>query len=121
MNPVNNRIEVRDGTINAQAIAMGNRSTAIVTTTAAELARRGQPEVAEALAELERALTEHAGQLSDGDQVLAATQTLAGEMAAEQPNKVTLNGILAGIASSVGSVAVLAEAVQRLHDVITRM
>ncbi len=121
MDSVNKGIHMQGGTINAQGIAVGDHSTAIVTTTADELARRGQPEVAARLAELEQALSAHLGQLPDGEQVLGATRTLAEAMAAERPNKVTLKGILAGIAGSVSSVAVVAEAVQKLLDAVTRM
>jgi hypothetical protein len=75
---------------------LGN--TTIVDSAAGELRRRGDGEAAERLVELERLLAGHRAALPDADQLLDALRVLAGELAAERPNRVTLRGILAGLA-----------------------
>jgi hypothetical protein len=116
MNSVNNQFGAGASFTAGGDISLGN--TTIVDSAAGELRRRGDGEAAERLVELERLLAGHRAALPDADQLLDALRVLAGELAAERPNRVTLRGILAGLAGGVGPVASLAEAVQKLHAAI---
>jgi hypothetical protein len=66
------------------------------------------------LAALLQALDEHARALHNPDEVKQSAQLLAEELKKDKPNRVTLSGVLGGIAESVKSVSVLATAAEGL-------
>jgi hypothetical protein len=108
----NNRgVIVSGGAFTATNVATGDKATI----------NASQPSVSpelhavrEQLATLMKALDEHAHALHNADEVKQSAQTLAGELAKPKPNRITLNGVLAGISESVKSVSVLATAAEGL-------
>jgi hypothetical protein len=70
--------------------------------------------VREQLAALMKALDEHAQALHNPDEVKQSAQVIAEELKKPKPNRITLTGVLSGIADSVKSVSVLATAAEGL-------
>jgi hypothetical protein len=70
--------------------------------------------VREQLAALMKALDEHAQTLQNPAEVKQSAQLIAEELKKPTPNRITLNGVLGGIAESVKSVSVLATAAEGL-------
>jgi hypothetical protein len=56
--------------------------------------------------------------LSNRAEIVAATAAVANELAREKPNKVTVSGILTGIAEGVKSVGTIASAVDGLRRAV---
>jgi hypothetical protein len=105
----NEGIIVNGGRLEAGALAVGRG------------ARAGQaaaPETAELLGRLTRAIEAHAGELPRAGEMLAATACVAREVAQPQPNRVTIRGLLQGIAEAAGSVAGVTAAVTALGAVL---
>lgn len=86
-------------------------------------ALRGQDrdEVADRLAALERAVEEQGDRLPDRESVLEAIATLAEALRAEPPNRVTVRGLLTGIADHVRAVGGLVEATRALGEAVSRL
>jgi len=61
-----------------------------------------------------KALDEHAQTLQNPAEVKQSAQLIAEELKKPTPNRITLNGVLGGIAESVKSVSVLATAAEGL-------
>lgn len=70
--------------------------------------------VREQLATLMKALDDHAQALQNPVEVKESAQVIAEELKKPNPNRITLNGVLGGIAQSVKSVSVLATAAEGL-------
>lgn len=70
--------------------------------------------VREQLAALMKALDDHAQTLQNPAEVKQSAQVIAEELKKPKPNRITLNGVLGGIAQSVKSVSVLAAAAEGL-------
>jgi hypothetical protein len=112
----NEGILMSGGRIDAGALAVGRnaQATNVVEAAGRTLRERGQPEIADRLAELVRLLEAHAPQLDNADELQATTEVVAAELAKEKPNKITVTGLLRGLADGVRSVAGLTTAVQAL-------
>jgi|SoiMethySBSTD1v2_1073268.scaffolds.fasta_scaffold405767_1 hypothetical protein len=112
----NEGIWMSGGKIDAGALAVGRNAQATNVVEAAErtLRERGQREIADRLEELVRRLEAHGPQLDNADELQATTEVVAAELAKEKPNKITVTGLLRGLADGVRSVAGLTTAVQAL-------
>jgi hypothetical protein len=66
------------------------------------------------LAELERLLEARAQQPHNADELKVTTDMAATELPKDKPNRITITGLLGGLADSVRSVAVLATAVNAI-------
>jgi hypothetical protein len=104
------------GKIDAGALAVGRNAEAtnVVGAAGRTLMERGQPEIADRLADLVRLLEAHAPQLDNADELQATTEVVANELAKEKPNRTTVTGLLGGLADGVRSVAGLTTAVEAL-------
>jgi translation initiation factor 2B subunit (eIF-2B alpha/beta/delta family) len=114
--PPNEGIQISGGTVTVGAMAVGTGARAY--NVAKELRDRGQDEVAQRLEELVRQLEAHADQVPDIDSLRGATRTVTDELAKDQPNKMTINSVLSGIADSVRSVSGLATAADALFEAV---
>ncbi|HZD00503.1 MAG TPA: hypothetical protein VFA46_10040 [Actinomycetes bacterium] len=111
----NQGIWMSGGRIDAGALAVGrNAQAANVGTARRTLVERGQPEIADRLAELVRLLDAHAPQLDNADELQATTEMVASELTKDRPNRTTVTGLLGGLADGVRSVAGLTTAVEAL-------
>jgi hypothetical protein len=112
----NEGIWMSGGTIDAGALAVGRNAEAtnVVGAAGRTLMERGQPEIADRLADLVRLLAAHAPQLDNADELQATTEVVATELAKEKPNRTTVTGLLGGLADGVRSVAGLTTAVEAL-------
>ncbi|MGB0125153.1 MAG: hypothetical protein WA419_11950 [Silvibacterium sp.] len=107
----NQGVIVSGGSFTATNVATGT-GAAIHTSAAAS-----SPEldaVREQLAALMKALDDHAQALQNPAEVKQSAQVIAEELKKPKPNRITLNGVLGGIAQSVKSVSVLATAAEAL-------
>jgi hypothetical protein len=117
----------RDQSVNIQtgaihgAMAVGAHARAEVVRTGETLHSRDQDEVARRLAELEREIAAHRDRLADPELVLEAVAGLAEALRAERPNRVTVTGLLTGIADNVKAVSVLADACRALGETVSRL
>lgn len=108
------------GSLRADQIAVGRnaKATKILNTAEGQLAEKGLTEVRDKLDELLQAINAHAGSLSNPDEVLDSTEVVAKELAKDKPNKLTVMGVLNGIADNVKSVAGVATAADSLAKAV---
>jgi hypothetical protein len=114
MNGRNEGIQ-NSGTISARNIAAGRGAHAgdVVAAAPPDPERN---EIARRLDVLLRELDAHGHKLERGDEVRESAEAVADELQKDKPNSVTVTGILAGIGSSVASVASLSTAVSALLE-----
>jgi translation initiation factor 2B subunit (eIF-2B alpha/beta/delta family) len=112
----NEGISMSGGRIEAGALAIGRgaRATNVVEAAGQTLTGRGQAELADRLADLVRQLEAHASRLDNADELRETTEAVASELAKDKPNRITVTGLLDGLAKGVGSVAGLTTAVHAL-------
>ena len=108
------------GSLQADQLAVGRRAQAIKTVNTANetLEQKGLTEVRDRLDELLNAVNAHAGSLDNPNEVLDSTEVVAKELAKDEPNKLTITGVLNGIADSVKSVASVATAADALGKAV---
>ncbi|HMG76300.1 MAG TPA: hypothetical protein VK582_22695 [Pyrinomonadaceae bacterium] len=111
------------GTINADQIAVGQNARAIRCLSQAKetLERAGLKEIEDRLVHLVQVLEDHTSSLSNRDEIINSTETLARELAEVKPNKLTLISLLEGIAGRVNSVTVVATAIEALKSAIASL
>jgi hypothetical protein len=114
-------IHIQGGTINAEALAIGAQARAEVVKTGETLRGQDHGEVADRLAVLERAVEAHKDRLPDPEQVLEAVAALAAALRDQRPNRVTVKGLLAGIADHVRAVGGLVDATRALAEAVSRL
>lgn len=112
----NEGISMSGGTIRAGALAVGRGASAH--NVATDLTARGHADVAQRLEDLVRQLEAHADEVPDIEMVRDATRTVTDELAKERPNKMTLVGVLSGIAEAIGFAGGLATGVAALLDAV---
>jgi len=113
----NRGIVITGGTVNADAMAAGEKSTAqsvtqIGTTPSLDNARSQ-------MADLVEAVRARAAALEDGDQSLTVAKLAQRELAKQRPDKRSFLGLLESLASGVGSVTSLATAVTAIQQAVT--
>jgi translation initiation factor 2B subunit (eIF-2B alpha/beta/delta family) len=123
MSGYNEGINISGGSINAGQIAVGRDAQAIQNTynLANQLGESGKSEVAQAIAELLKALEVNSDKITDKEKVTQAVQEVAEEVQKEKPNKFTLKGLLSTLKESLGSAAEIAEKVTILQKAIAAM
>jgi hypothetical protein len=116
----NEGIYMTGGSINADQIAVGRSAQAQKISNIANdaLEQKGLTEVRDKLDELLKEITVHADSLRNSDEVLDSTKAVAEELAKDKPNKLTIMGVINGIADSVGSVARVATAADSLGKAV---
>jgi hypothetical protein len=116
----NEGIYIRGGSLKADQVAVGRqaRVTKIVNAANDALEQKGLTEIRNKLEELLRAVSTHADSLDNRDEVLDSTETVAKELAKDKPNKLTITGVLSGMAESAKTVAGIATAVQALRSAV---
>ena len=119
----NQGIIITGGKVDVGAMAAGPNAQAIsnVHSASEALAARGQTELAERIEELLQALREHEAELADRDAAFQLTDRIAQELEREQPDKPTVEGFLARLAASAGSVASITNAVGALSHAVTAL
>lgn len=100
------------GSIQAGAMAVGRGAAAhnMSSTVSDALRESGRDPIADRLDELLRALRDHGAELPDPDGVRGSAGAVVDELAKDEPNKITVLGILSGIRDAVGSVSGIAAA-----------
>ncbi len=113
-------IYVAGGSFQADQVAVGRnaKATKILNTAEDQLTQKGMTEVRDKLAELLQAINTNADSLNNPDEVLGSTEVVANELAKDEPNKVTVMGVLNGIAENVRSVAGVATAADSLAKAV---
>jgi hypothetical protein len=101
----NEGIVVSGGRLEAGALAVGRGARA------QQAPVEAVPELTELLRRLTRAIEQHAAELPHAPELLAATETVAREVARPQPNRLTVRALLAGIAEAAGGIAGITTAV----------
>jgi hypothetical protein len=116
----NEGIYIRGGSFKADQVAVGKqaRVTKIVNAADDALEQKGLSEIRNKLDELLSAISVHADSLDNRDEVLDSTETVAKELAEDKPNKLTIMGVLSGMAESAKTVAGVATAVQALRSAV---
>jgi hypothetical protein len=119
----NEGISMSGGRIDAAALAVGRKARAINPTAAAQhaLEERGHHEIANRLAALMHLLETHAAQLDNPDELKTTTETIAAELTNDKPNRITVTGLLNGLADGVRSVTSLTTAVDALAKAATAL
>jgi hypothetical protein len=112
MERANEGLSQSGGSIQAGAMAVGRGATAsnVSNTVCDALREGGRGPIADRLDELLRALRDHAAELPDPDGIQGSADTVVHELARDEPNKITILGILSGIRDTVGSVSGIAAA-----------
>jgi hypothetical protein len=113
-------INIQTGAVNG-AMAVGAHARAEVVRTEESLRGRDRDEVAERLAALERAVETHRDRLPEPQLVLETVATLAEALRAERPNRVTVTGLLTGVADHVRAVGGLVDATRALGEAVSRL
>ena len=106
------------GSMNAGALAVGRRARAIGRIDAAASSLGDRDDIAARLREITALLVEHADELEQPDDLLAATGTVAEELARPEPNRLTLSSLLSAIASAASGVTGIAAAITALRAAI---
>lgn len=116
----NEGIHVTGGSFKADQVAVGRNAhaTKILNTANEALEQKGLTEVRDRLDELLKAVTVNADSLTNPDEVLDSTEVVATELAKDEPNKLTIMGVLNGITDSVRSVASIATAADSLGKAV---
>lgn len=116
----NEGIYITGGSFQADQVTVGRnaQATKILNTANEQLEQKGLTEVRDRLDELLKAVTANAGSLNNPDEVLDSTEVVAKELAKDEPNKLTIVGVLNGIADSVRSVASVATAADALGKAV---
>jgi len=119
----NEGIVVTGGSVQAGAIAVGRgaRATQNIAGSAAALEGTGHQEIADLLRRLTQLIEQHADDLERPEELLESTATVAQEVAGDQPNRLTLRALLAGIAEAAGGVTSVAAAVEALQHALGGM
>ncbi len=107
----NQGIVMSGGTITAGALAVGPHAQATHQTVSGDPARQ---EVLDKLQALVQALQAHAAELHNADELAQSTTLIAREVAQPQPNKLTIQALLQGIAQNVQSVGSVVMALDAL-------
>ncbi len=104
-------------------VAVGRGARAIMNTydISDRLRTSGDTAVAQALTDLLEALEIHRNSISGKAEVAETIQQIAEETQKEKPNKITVQGLLAGLTQSLGSVVEIAEKISVLKKVIGLM
>jgi hypothetical protein len=105
------------GRIEAGAFAVGRGATA---RNVAGHNDPGREQIARQLEELLNQLEISSARLDNCDEVREATQVVADELRKERPNKMTVTGVLTGIAAAVTSVSGLAAAADALLESVNQ-
>jgi hypothetical protein len=109
---------VTGGSVNAQAIAVGDRARATVSNAAAGLKVEGRDDLLERLTAVLDAIEAHGSELPDKATADALVERIASESARKEPDKLTLKSFLGTLADQVKSVSVIATAVAALSGTI---
>jgi hypothetical protein len=105
--------------IRAKQMAVG-RNASIVNAGSA-LEAKGLQEVRDKLERLFAAVSAHSGSVSERETLLHSTEAVAGELAKDKPNKLTVASILDGIAGAVKSVTSIVGAAEALKAAVAAL
>jgi alkanesulfonate monooxygenase SsuD/methylene tetrahydromethanopterin reductase-like flavin-dependent oxidoreductase (luciferase family) len=116
----NQGIVIQGSTVSGGQFVAGRYARAFQTINAAEeaLSEKGQNDIRARLDELKQALAAYGSSLPNADEVVGATEQVAQQLGHNEPNKISIQGILTGIAGSVQSVATIATAVEALQRAV---
>lgn len=116
----NEGIIMTGGTIKAEQVAVGKNAHAVKIMSAAKesLEQKGLHEIWDKLEQLEKTLNTYGSSLGNRDEIDGATKEIAKELSKDKPNKITVTGILEGVANGVKSVANIATSVEALKKVV---
>ncbi|SDS88470.1 hypothetical protein [Actinoplanes derwentensis] len=104
--------------MNAGALAIGEKAEAVNKVIHSGLADRDSDDLAARLSELVEQLQKHAAEIPESEDLLAATENVALELAKDQPSKFTVKTLLTGIATGAGPVTSVVEAVQAIQSLL---
>jgi hypothetical protein len=114
-------VQITGGTVNVQAMAVGDHATATVNNYAEALKAAGHDAVLAKLSEVAEALKAHGDALPDQQTTADYVERIAKAAADKAPDKLTLKGFLAGLADEVKSVAAIATTVTDLAGAVSEL
>jgi hypothetical protein len=119
----NEGVVVTGGALSAGNLAVGHnaRITAIGAPAAEALPENGRDTVVEALEAFLRELAEHARELPERDAVIESTEAVSKELAKDEPNRLTVRGLLAAITEAVSTVTPLLTAAHALQAAVVAL
>lgn len=121
MTQSNQGISISGGVFSNNQMAAGENAQAIQNNVLAQGHLSSKEEVAQAIADLLKMLETYGDRIPDKEQVTQVVQQVAEETKKDQPNKITLKGLLSALKESLGSVVEIAEKVTVLQKVIALM
>lgn len=108
---------IRTGALTGNGIAIGHGTSAD-----AQIGLPTRPQEAfNRCDDLMQLLEMHATDVPDTDELRRPLALIQAELSSDRPHRLTLSSLLAAIGASVGGVAVIAEAVDRLQQAVTAM
>jgi len=106
------------GTINAQALAVGDHAHAVVQHATMGLKQERRDDVLASLTRVLEAIAAHGASLPDPEAASGLVERIATESAKPKPDKVSLKSFLGTLAEEVSSVSVIAKTVAGLSTAI---
>lgn len=111
-------MSVTGGTLNVQALAVGNRARAVVKRAKMNVNQPSGDELTKRLDEVLDAIQSHGAALPDPSTANALVERIATESAKKAPDKLTLKTFLSSLAEQVSSVGTIAKTVAALGTTI---
>ena len=110
---------VSGGSVTAQQMAVGRNASIELVHASQALDARGLDEVKQKLDALLAAVKEYSGPPQAREQLIQSATAVAGELAKDKPNTLTVASVLDGIARSVGTVTGIVKAAEALKAAVT--
>lgn len=104
----NSGIQVFGGALNAQAVAVGAGASATVNNAMADLAAKGEGDVAATLQQILDAIKANGDALPDKAAAEGLVERIATEAAKKEPDKITMSAFLSGLIEVTKAVTPLA-------------
>ncbi len=117
----NSGVQVTGGTVNVQAMAVGDHARATVNNAAGALQAAGHDDVAARLAAVLDALERHGAALPNAKEASELVEEIATEVAKKEPKATRVRSFLASLADQVKSVSTIATAVTGLAGAVWPM
>ncbi|NBD35802.1 MAG: hypothetical protein GVY30_07360 [Chloroflexi bacterium] len=119
----NEGIIVNGGTFQADQVSVGKHSQVYQTLykTVNDLETSDKHEVAQAIAELAKAIEAHKERLEASDELMEVVKQIAEESQKDNPNKLTLKGLLKTIKEVVSPIAEISSKIFALQQVLSKV
>jgi hypothetical protein len=114
-------VHVSGGSLNVQAMAVGNNARATVNNAAAALGAAGRDEILQKLQAVLDAVDRHGSALRDRETADALIKKIATETSQKKPDKINLKSFLGSLLDEVKSVSEIAKTVVPLVSAVSSL